>query len=258
MSTTVERIELYVDGASQPVRTLTEAPFRAALDTRDLADGRHTLRVVTVFDGGARDERELSFEVDNVPAVVLEGLADGDVVSGTVDMEVRAAAPPPSVPSPRSPLVYLASVVVVLGAVWALFALTPPAGVLFAAGTAAAGPEKTPVDQAFYEAGKHTYAMYCSSCHQVNGRGVDDSFPPLAGNANLKDLGLVVKTVRTGKTGHVVVEGKAFNSAMPPIGAGFTPKQIAEVATYIRNSWGNDFGGVKVEQVQQHLPGGAQ
>ena len=255
MSTTVERIELYLDGAPQPVRTLTEAPFRVALDTRDLADGRHTLRVVTVFAGGGRDERELSFEVDNVPAVVLEGLADGDVVRGTVSLEVRAAAPPLSAPPRRSPLVYLASIVVVLGAVWALFALTPPVGVLFAAGTPAAAPEKTPVDQAFYEAGKHTFALYCASCHQANGKGVDDSFPPLAGNANLKDLGLVVKTVRTGKTGHVVIEGKSFNSAMPPIGAGFTPKQVAEVATYIRNSWGNSFGGVTVEQVQQHLSG---
>ena len=258
MSTTVERIELYVDGDTRPARTITGPPFRATLDTRELADGRHTVRVVTVFDGGGRDERELSFEVDNVPAVVLEGLADGDVVRGTVDLEVRAAAPLAAAPPHRSAAVYFASIVVALGAVWALFALTPPVGVLFAAGTAAKGAEKTPVNQALYEEGKHTFATYCASCHQANGKGVDDSFPPLAGNANLKDLGLVVKTVRTGKQGHVVIEGKSFNSAMPPIGAGLTPKQVAEIATYIRNSWGNDFGGVTVEQVQQHLAGGGQ
>jgi mono/diheme cytochrome c family protein len=79
----------------------------------------------------------------------------------------------------------------------------------------------------------------------------------LAGNANLKDLGLVVKTVLSGKTGHVAIEGKSFDSTMPPIGAGFSAKEIAEVATYIRNSWHNAFGGVTVQEVEKHLPAGS-
>jgi len=258
MARQIQRIEMYVDDAGpEPTQVLEQAPFTLRLDTTSLADGPHTVRVVTVFAGGGRDEREIAFTVDNLPEVVVDGLDAGNVVQGTVELQVTSApAEPPRRPA-RSVL-FAASTVLVLGGVWAFFAFTPPAGQLLAAvSPATSGEQKTPVNKDFYDAGKKLFTQHCQSCHQANGRGVDDAFPPLAGNSNLEDLGLVTKTVKTGKTGHVAVEGKSFNSVMPPIGGGFSAKEIAEVATYIRNSWGNDFGGVTVAQVEKNLPGGS-
>jgi cytochrome c oxidase subunit 2 len=264
MARKVVRIEIYVDGSEKPSQTATTPPFRLRFDTTHLADGPHTLRVLTVYEGGGREERHIPFEVDNVPDVLVEGLEDGDVVRGEVGLEVKVGDYElPVQRARRQSLLYVGALLVVLGVVWAIFALTPPAGQLIAAmspgSTAAQTSEqgKAPVDKAFYDAGKKTFTQYCMSCHQANGEGVDDAFPPLAGNKNLEDLGLVVTTVRTGKTGHVVIEGKSFDSTMPPIGAGFSAKEIAEVATYIRNSWGNAFGGVTVDEVEKHLPGGS-
>ena len=256
MSEGIQRVEIYIDDRQEPDRVISEPPFTLRLDTRELSDGSHRLRVVTRFTGGGSDERVVPFEVDNLPGMAVEGLAPGDVVRGTLEVEVKApdARTPPGATG-RPSLLHVAAMVAVLGGVWAFFAFTPPAGQLLAAVSpqAASGPATTPVDHAYLKAGKKIFSQYCASCHQTNGRGIDDAFPPLAGNKNLEDLGLVAETVRTGKTGHVTVEGKSYNSTMPPIGAGFSAKEIAEVGTYIRNSWGNDFGGVTEAQVEKHL-----
>ncbi len=264
MARGIERIEVYVDRDEKAVQVLRTPPFRIRIDTLRLPDGPHTLRIVTVHQGGGREERNVRFEVDNVPSSLIEGLDDGDVVRGEINLEVKVGDYElPLKKSRSSLLLYLGSVVAVLGGVWLFFAFTPPAGRLIAAmappGATAqgTGQQKTPVDSTLYAAGKKTYDQYCTACHQANGKGIDDSFPPLAGNTNLTDLGLVVTTVHDGKSGHATVEGKTFNATMPPIGSGFSAKEIAEVATYIRNSWGNSFGGVTIEEVQKYLSGGS-
>jgi cytochrome c oxidase subunit 2 len=49
------------------------------------------------------------------------------------------------------------------------------------------------------------------------------------------------------------VNGTSYNGAMPPIGASWSDEQIAAVATYVRNTWGNKFGGVSPTQVKSVL-----
>ena len=39
---------------------------------------------------------------------------------------------------------------------------------------------------------------------------------------------------------------------MPPIGEKFTDREIAEVVTYVRNSWGNQFGVVTLSDAARH------
>lgn len=264
MARRIDRIEVYVDADDRPAQVLTTPPFKLRLDTRLLPDGAHALRIVTVYEGGAREERRVPFEVDNAPSVMLEGLAIGDVVRGEINLEIRVGDSEERTTKGRNQLLlYFGSLVVVLGGVWIFFAFTPPVGRLIAAlatrGVAAQSPsqQETPVDSASYAAGKKTYEKYCTACHQANGQGIAESFPPLAGNQNLSDIGLVVQTVHEGKSGHTTVRGRTFNGTMPPIGSGLSAKEIAEVATYIRNSWGNAFGGVTVEEVRRHLPGGS-
>ncbi len=116
-----------------------------------------------------------------------------------------------------------------------------------------ASADSVAVDTGYLKAGGSLFDEKCSTCHQMNGTGVPSTFPPLAGNPNLKDLALIVTTVHGGHSGKIEVNGKTFNQTMPAIGADFTALEIAQVATYIRNSWGNSFGGVDLAAVKKIL-----
>jgi mono/diheme cytochrome c family protein len=117
----------------------------------------------------------------------------------------------------------------------------------------AAAKDGVPVNTDYLEKGGILFDEHCATCHQQNGKGVPGTFPPLAGNPNLANLALIVKTVHGGHHGKITVNGKSFDQTMPAIGAGFTAEEIAEVATYIRNSWGNQFGGVELSEVKKNL-----
>jgi nitrite reductase (NO-forming) len=90
------------------------------------------------------------------------------------------------------------------------------------------------------EKGKQVYMGLCFACHQPDGKGLPGAFPPLAGSDYLlADRDRAVRTVLKGLTGAVTVNGVTFNSAMPPQEAVLTDAQIADVLTYVFNSWGN-------------------
>lgn len=76
----------------------------------------------------------------------------------------------------------------------------------------------------------------CSSCH--GGEGGGGQGPRLAGNEKLQETAYVARTIIHGRGG------------MPGFGARLSNEELASVATYIRNSWGNDFGPVSLEEVQ--------
>jgi len=59
----------------------------------------------------------------------------------------------------------------------------------------------------------------------------------------------VVKTVIHGLASGVEVNGVKYTQPMPAFGQ-LSDEEVAAVATYIRNSWGNKFGGVKPEQAK--------
>jgi len=86
--------------------------------------------------------------------------------------------------------------------------------------------------------GKRLYSANCMACHQDNGKGVEGAFPPLAKSDYLnKDKKRAIKTVLQGLTGEIVVNGKKFNSVMPA--QVLSDDDIANVLTYVYNSWGN-------------------
>jgi mono/diheme cytochrome c family protein len=146
------------------------------------------------------------------------------------------------------------------GLIWALFALAAPAapgGASQGDGARGSKDPGAPVNIDFLKAGGALYDEHCLSCHQEDGKGVTGTFPPLAGNPALADQQLVVNTVHGGHSGLIQVNGKPFDQTMPAVGTGFTAKEIAEVGTFIRNSWGNEFGGVEVDAVRQLLQRGS-
>ncbi|AEV15378.1 MAG: c-type cytochrome [Thermus sp.] len=240
----VDRIEVYLDGAAEPLAVLKEPPYRLNLDTKKLPDGEHTLRVVTHFRGGGQEIREIPFTVNNYPDILVLGLDEGGEVAGQVELRLAVGEPElPVEPIRFNPLWYVVASVVVLGGIWSYFALSPaaekivaevapPAQESQAHGATGAQPAAN-VDPALLEKGKAVYEAHCAACHQANGQGMPPAMPALAGNANLKDAQMILNIVKNGR------------GAMPPVGAAFSEEEVKAVATYIRNSFGNSFGPVE-------------
>lgn len=88
-------------------------------------------------------------------------------------------------------------------------------------------------------AGKALFAGTCSVCHQADGNGLPGVFPPLAGSDYLKNpVDEIIGIVLNGKSGKLVVNGKEFNSAMPPM-SNLNDDEVANILTYVYGSWGN-------------------
>jgi mono/diheme cytochrome c family protein len=127
---------------------------------------------------------------------------------------------------------------------------------LAAAPAAPSAPAK-PVVEAFVKAdaeqmkrGAAVYARTCIACHQPTGLGLPPVFPPLA-NAPIVvgNPELPVKFILQGLMGPITVNGMAYNSMMPPV-AGVSDADIADVLTYVRQSFGNQGNPVTAEQVK--------
>ncbi len=87
--------------------------------------------------------------------------------------------------------------------------------------------------------GKQIYARTCFACHQMDGQGIPSAFPPLANSDYLNaDVQRAIKIVIEGKTGEIIVNNKKYNSVMPA--QALTDEEVANVLTYVYNSWGNN------------------
>lgn len=74
-------------------------------------------------------------------------------------------------------------------------------------------------------------------------------FPPVAGSDYVTgDAKRVIAIVLRGLNGPIKVKGKDYNGVMPPQSL-LTDEQVADVATYIRNSWGNKASAVSSTDV---------
>ena len=116
-------------------------------------------------------------------------------------------------------------------------AVAAAAPVAAAAATPTATPAKDMSKDELMAAGAKIYAANCQACHQASGEGMPPSFPPLKGSK-----------IATGPVaGHVdqILHGK---NVMPPFRQ-LSDTDIAAVATYERNSWGNNAGIVQPSQV---------
>jgi len=258
----IERIEVYLDDVAAPVQVLKQPPFRITYDTRTLADGDHSLRVVTYYTNGSREIKEIPFKVANTPGVLVQGLDEGKEVSGDLNVTLRVADPDVKPTKDRFPgVAAVVATVVVLGAVWLFFAVTgttnktleevaaPPSKAAPASNAQAAAGPAPAVDAALLKKGEGVFAANCAGCHQAAGTGVPGAFPPLAGNPNLADAKHVTSTVIKGLNAGVVVNGQKYSGAMPAFGQ-LSDEDVAAVSTYIRNSWNNKFGGVTAAEAK--------
>ena len=101
----------------------------------------------------------------------------------------------------------------------------------------------------YYNQGEILYTQYCSNCHQKDGGGLMLLYPPL-NKSDFMDNNFeqVLCIMRNGKSTPTVVNGKTFVQPMKGVTA-LTDLDIAEISTYIYNTWDHKRGIIKVNQV---------
>ncbi len=88
------------------------------------------------------------------------------------------------------------------------------------------------------EKGRLVYTRECVACHQATGHGIAKAFPPLALSDYLNaDKARAIGIVTEGLSGKIVVNGETYDGVMP--GLRLSDEDIANVLTYVYNSWGN-------------------
>jgi len=111
---------------------------------------------------------------------------------------------------------------------------------------AAGGPELL----AAIGRGKSVYAQTCLTCHQADGGGVPNLNPPLIKTTYvLGDKNQLARIVLNGLKVPVEIDGDTYSNAMPAQNH-LNDQQIADVLTYVRNSFGNKTSQVRVAEVK--------
>lgn len=105
-------------------------------------------------------------------------------------------------------------------------------------------------DAAAMRRGAAIYSDACASCHLADGRGQPRFFAPLDGNAMLQQAdptGLTHLILAGSRTAPTPSRPSALS--MPAFAWKLTDRQVADVSTYIRNSWGNSAPDVTARTV---------
>ena len=129
----------------------------------------------------------------------------------------------------------------------AVFLLMIGAGVMMSATSSPVQDEL----KASIERGKTIYENTCLACHQINGSGVPGMNPPLKKTKYvLGDKKALINIVLKGLDQELVVNDETYNNVMPAF-ASLNDKEVADVLTYVRNSFGNKASKVTEAEVKK-------
>ncbi|MEO5913982.1 MAG: PVC-type heme-binding CxxCH protein [Luteolibacter sp.] len=110
---------------------------------------------------------------------------------------------------------------------------------------------KNKPDPAVHERGLAVYSRTCIACHGPDGKGVPGAFPPLDGSSwPVGDPTVPARILLLGLQGPIEVAGLKFENIMPPH-TDLKDAEIADVLTYVRQSWSNDAPSVSEDLVKQ-------
>lgn len=111
----------------------------------------------------------------------------------------------------------------------------------------------SPKFQQYYVQGEILYNKHCSNCHQTNGKGLGRLYPPVDKSDYMdNNFEAVICLIKNGKQGPLIVNGIEYNMIMKN-SPGLTELEVAEIATYIYNTWSHKKGLVDVMHVSQLL-----
>lgn len=102
------------------------------------------------------------------------------------------------------------------------------------------------------KSGENIYAVNCTACHDWKGTGIANLAAGFANNPGMQgpDASSIITTILQGGRG-AVTKGNPTSGAMPSFAWKLSDEQVAAVATYIRNSWGNAAPAVTAEEVAE-------
>lgn len=104
------------------------------------------------------------------------------------------------------------------------------------------------------EEGKKVYMQYCLSCHQSDGGGVQHLNPPLIKTSYvLGDKTKLISIIQNGFNEEVEINDDTYSNNMPSLSY-LKDKEIADVLTYVRNSFGNKASAVTLKEVTAIRP----
>ena len=122
-----------------------------------------------------------------------------------------------------------------------LLILTLAVGVPYMVTAQDASPAASPAgeDNPVLARGEEIFTTVCIACHQPDGKGIEGIYLPLAGNPAviLEDPTYLITVILNGRGG------------MPRFESTYDDEEIASIATYIRQTWGNSASEVTPEQV---------
>lgn len=98
--------------------------------------------------------------------------------------------------------------------------------------------------------GKALYQAYCASCHLEGGEGINGTFPPLARTSWVAEEDRLLDVLLNGLKGKIVVDGLEYDEMMPAFDF-LSDREIAEIASYVRSSFGNNYSAVDSTAVQR-------
>lgn len=106
-------------------------------------------------------------------------------------------------------------------------------------------------DPAVHARGLAVYTRTCIACHGPDGKGVPGAFPPLDGVSWVTgDPSVPARIILGGLQGPIEVLGQKYENVMPPH-TDLNDAEIADVITYVRQSWSNDASPVSADSVKQ-------
>lgn len=104
----------------------------------------------------------------------------------------------------------------------------------------------------YFAEGYQLYTTNCANCHQADGKGMANLYPPLSGSAILKNKALFSCIVKNGMKDTIIVNGRKFSRPMPP-NLKLTDLEIAEIVTFATIKWDRDSTYTPIDLVTRSL-----
>ncbi len=124
---------------------------------------------------------------------------------------------------------------------------------IFGCGQSTADRNRSTKFTQYYRQGEQLYSKHCSNCHQANGTGLGRVYPPLHQSDFMEhNFERVICLMKYGIEGELTVNDISFNQAMPGIPS-LTDLEVAQLATYIYNTWSHERGLVDVKETSRIL-----
>lgn len=111
--------------------------------------------------------------------------------------------------------------------------------------------EKDNLREEMLSGGEKIYVQNCASCHQGDGGGAPPRYPPLSNTEWVTgDKERLISVILNGLKGPIEVNGESYSGEMPPNDF-LSDEEVAQVATYVRQNFGNEASTVSVNEVKQ-------